>query len=117
MTEPADFTITKRCDLCDTPLEMRAPDGTNHSFVSHDAQFCRVLTLHRIQVLERVLADAQARANIAHHERCNQAVRSSVLRDALGEALDYAESAYEDQRCSSQPKTDPDLDRLREVWK
>ena len=41
--------------------------------------------------------------------------RITTLEDALDKALAYAESSYEDQRCSSDAMTEPGLDSLRKV--
>lgn len=90
MSEPV---VTKRCELCCTPLEYTAGDA-RFTFTKHDSEFCRVGTLQRIDDLNRLLLGQREQ-----FEHAAQQIRRrwwTLTRAQLEELLSVIDSLTED---------------------
>lgn len=62
-------TITKRCELCMTPVEtsVNGPRSASFQFAAHSDDLCRKATVQRLLVLQELLTESLQREQLQEH--------------------------------------------------
>ncbi len=66
-----EFTV---CQLCQTPLVLKYPDGKKMTYTAHTVESCNLLTLDRIKTLMKIVEGEKVRAE-AHKLAAVQSAR------------------------------------------
>ena len=95
----AEVTVTRRCELCDTPLEYTLGDR-QLEFAGHSSELCRVGTLERIRGLQDAL---KAKDELWQHavERFARQVDAILARHGLPTLAERQRLAEVDARLAA----------------
>ena len=77
---PLVQNMTKRCELCDSPLELLI-HGRVAAFTAHTPEFCRKTTIERIAGLVKAIEEQRTTHLATEQERFNLANRVRELEN------------------------------------